>query len=69
MEFNVQGKKLNITDALIEEYLRRTSNNNDTLIMAVDLHCRRAMKHPDVFGTDLNIAVENSIKDELELWE
>ena len=69
MEFVVDGKQLNISDELIEEYLRRTDVYEDILELALRSHLKCVLLNQTRYDSDLNVAIEQSIREELELWE
>lgn len=69
MEFNVHGQHLNISDELIEEYLRRTNVRKESLDLNIEIQYEYVLHNRDSFDDDINKAVETAIRDELELWE
>ncbi len=69
MEFNLLGHHLRLSDKLIEEYLRRTDVYEDILESSIKIQLQCVLNNRDSYNPDLNIAVEEAIKEELELWE
>lgn len=69
MEFNLLGHHLCLSDKLIEEYLRRTDVYEDILESSIKIQLQCVLNNRDSYNPDLNIAVEEAIKEELELWE
>ncbi len=69
MEFNLLGHHLNLSDDLIAEYLRRTDVYEDILESSIKIQLQCVLNNRDSYSPDLNKAVEEAIKEELEVWE